>query len=101
MPCVGGKAVTLVSGKGRLFDLPNNARSNILLRRAMKRLHIRKRVSMHCGRVTCATICLLRGVPLSVIQHLLGHRSIVTTASVYAHVRDNTIVRELRKAWRA
>ena len=67
----GGKAVTLVSGEGRLFDLPNNARSNILLRRAMKRLHIRKRVSMHCGRVTCATICLLRGVPLSVIQHML------------------------------
>lgn len=97
----GGKAVPLVSGQGKLFALPGNARANLLLTRALRRLHIRKHITMHCGRVTCATICLLRGVPLSVIQHILGHRSITTTASVYAHVRDNTIVRSLRRAWRA
>ena len=97
----GGKAVPLVSRQGKLFALPGNARANLLLARALRRLHIRKHITMHCGRVTCATICLLRGVPLSVIQHILGHRSITTTASVYAHVRDNTIVRSLRRAWRA
>lgn len=97
----GGKGVCMVENQGALFHLPNNARCNVLLKRAMKRLHVRKRLSMHCGRVTCATICLLRGVPLSTIQHVLGHRSINTTASVYAQVLDNTISRTMRRAWRA
>lgn len=97
----GGRGVGMIESQGRLFPLPGNARTNLLLARALKRLHIRKHITMHCGRVTCATICLLRGVPLSVIQHILGHKSITTTASVYAHVRDNTIVRSLRRAWRA
>ncbi len=96
-----GKAIPLVSGQGRLFTLPGNARANLLLARALRRLHIRKHITMHCGRVTCATICLLRGVPLSTIQHVLGHRSINTTASVYAQVLDNTISRTMRRAWRA
>ncbi len=96
----GGRGVGMIESQGRLFPLPGNARTNLLLARGLKRLHIRKHITMHCGRVTCATICLLRGVPLSVIQHILGHKSITTTASVYAHVRDNTIVRSLKRAWR-
>jgi site-specific recombinase XerD len=96
-----GKGVSMVENQGTLFHLPNNARCNVLLKRAMKHLHVRKKLSMHCGRVTCATICLLRGVPLSTIQHVLGHRSINTTASVYAQVLDNTISRSMRRAWRA
>lgn len=96
-----GRAVPMVDNQGTLFHLPNNARCNVLLKRAMKKLHVRKKLSMHCARVTCATICLLRGVPLSTIQHVLGHRSINTTASVYAQVLDNTISRTLRRAWRA
>ncbi len=97
----GGKALPLVETQGALFHLPNDARCNILLKRAMKKLHVRKHITMHCARVTCATISLSRGVPLSTIQHVLGHRSIATTASVYAQVLDSTIVKSMRRAWRA
>lgn len=97
----GGKALPLVETQGALFHLPNDARCNILLKRAMKKLHVRKHITMHCARVTCATISLSRGVPLSTIQHVLGHRSIATTASVYAQVLDSTIVKTMRRAWRA
>lgn len=97
----GGKALPLVVTQGTLFHLPNNARCNVLLGRAMKKLHVRKKITTHCGRVTCATISLSRGVPLSTIQHVLGHRSISTTASVYAQVLDSTIVKSMRRAWRA
>lgn len=97
----GGRALPLIDTKGALFHLPNDARCNILLKRAMKKLHVRKHITMHCARVTCATISLSRGVPLTTIQHVLGHSSISTTASVYAHVLDTTIIKSMRRAWRA
>lgn len=40
----------------------------------------------HDLRHTCATILLLRGVHVKVVQELLGHSSIVITLSIYAHV---------------
>ena len=90
----------LVTTRGRLFpDLPPNSRTNILLQRVIRKLHIRKHISSHCGRVTCATILIHRGMPITTIQHILGHRSVNTTQG-YAHVLDDTILRDVRKAFR-
>lgn len=96
----GGKAMELVTTRGRLFpDLPPNSRTNILLQRVIRKLHIRKHISFHCGRVTCATILIHRGMPITTIQHILGHRSVNTTQG-YAHVLDDTILRDVRRVFR-
>ena len=96
----GGKAIGLIDTRGRLFpDLPVNSRSNVLVKRIAKHLHIRKHLSFHCARVTCATILIHRGVPVTTIQQILGHRSLVTTQG-YAHVLDNTIYKDVGRAFR-
>lgn len=96
----GGKALGLISTRGRLFpDMPVNSRSNVLVKRIATRLHIRKHLSFHCARVTCATILIHRGVPLTTIQQILGHRYIGTTQG-YAHVTDSTVLKDVKRAWR-
>lgn len=96
----GGKAISLISDKnGRLFRLPPNARTNVLLDRITNRLGIKKHLSFHCGRHSCATILLLKGVNMPIISSILGHTSIRTT-QVYAAVKDKTINKEIRRAFR-
>lgn len=96
----GGRAVSLISDKnGRLFRLPPNARTNVLLDRITNRLGIKKHLSFHCARHSTATILLLKGVNMPIISSILGHTSIRTT-QVYAAVKDKTINREIRRAFR-
>ncbi len=96
----GGKALQLIDTRGRLFPgLPVNSRTNVLIKRIARQLHIRKHLSFHCARVTCATILIHRGVPITTIQHLLGHRYIGTTQG-YAHVTDATVIKDVKRAWK-
>jgi integrase len=43
-------------------------------------------VRFHDLRHTCASLLAAQGVPIEVVQRLLGHTSIKTTADVYVHV---------------
>lgn len=99
----GGAALALLKDNktttGRLFQLPPNARTNILLRRIFKRAGMHRSMSFHCARHTCATLLLGKGVSLPVIQHILGHQSIKTT-QIYSAVKDTTIQREIKRAFR-
>src|SRR5512140_1203090 len=54
------------------------------LKRALKRAGLRE-IGWHALRHTFASHLAMRGVPLTVIQELLGHSSIVTTM-IYAHL---------------
>ena len=94
-----GNAMALIEGSGKLFHLPPNARTNAILDRITTRLGIRKHLSFHCARHSCATIMLLKGVNMPIISSILGHTSIRTT-QVYASVKDKTINREIRRAFR-
>ncbi len=98
-----GKAVSVIQESktttGKLFHLPCNARCNLILHRVLKRFGIHRHITFHCARHTCATILLSKGVSLSVIQHILGHQSIKTT-QVYSAVKDTTINKEIRRAFR-
>jgi integrase len=44
------------------------------------------RLRFHDLRHACATLLLLQGVELKVVQEVLGHASISTTGNIYAHV---------------
>jgi site-specific recombinase XerD len=90
-----GKAVTLSPP----FRLHTNAQSNRLLAHALNRSGIRKHVTWHCARHTCATLLLARGVPLPIIQHILGHASITTTQG-YSTIKDSTVEHHIRHAFR-
>ena len=94
-----GSAMALIEGSGKLFHLPPNARTNAILDRITTRLGIRKHLSFHCARHSCATLLLLKGVNMPIISSILGHTSIRTT-QVYAAVKDKAINREIRRAFR-
>ena len=99
----GGKAEIMIqenkTATGKLFQLPCNARCNLVLKRVLKRFNIHRHITFHCARHTCATILLSKGVSLPVIQHILGHQSIRTT-QIYSAVKDTIINKEIRRAFR-
>lgn len=93
----GGKALSLIN-EGKI-SMPSNSRCNIILSRIMKKVGIRKHITMHCGRVTCATLCLNRGMPITTIQSILGHADIKTTR-IYAHSTDSLVLRDVARCWK-
>ena len=48
----------------------------------------------HTARHTNATLLIYKGVNITTVQKLLGHKNVKTT-QVYAEVMDPTIVRDL------
>lgn len=56
---------------------------------------IRKHITYHTARHTCATLLIHQGVPITTVQKLLGHTSVKTT-EIYSEVLSSTIMRDLR-----
>jgi site-specific recombinase XerD len=76
--------------------------SNTLVNRSLKELAViaglnRKRITFHAARHTFATALLCKGVSITTVQKLLGHKSIKTT-QIYSKVIDTTIIKELQEA---
>ena len=82
------------------FKLKDNSNINKELNILAGLAKIDKRVSFHTARHTNATLLIYKGVQLSTVQKLLGHRSVKTT-QIYSAVTDLTIERELRKSNKA
>lgn len=96
-----GKGLAIVSKYRRrrssIFRLPSNSKVNRLLAILMGQLGIRKHITFHSARHTNATLLLYKGVSITTVQKLLGHKDIKTT-QVYSAVTDMTLVKELKEA---
>ena len=83
--------------RGPLFKLRNNQHTNRVLKAIAQKIGIKRNITFHMARHTFATLLLYRGVSITTVQKLLGHRSVKTT-QMYSAVTDLTIERELRRS---
>ena len=75
--------------------LGSNAETNKALAQITGMARIKKHVTYHTARHTCATLLIHQGVPITTVQKLLGHTSVKTT-EIYSEILSNTIVRDLQ-----
>jgi integrase/recombinase XerD len=87
--CVGQPATWLFPGRDRLLPITTRQLYRVV-REAAEAAGIKKRVSPHTLRHSFATHLLEQGVDIRVIQVLLGHAKLDTTAR-YAHVASKVL----------
>ena len=94
----GGKALEILSRYelSEFTRLGCNADANRSLARIASLAGLKKHITYHSSRHTCATLLVHQGVPITTVQKLLGHTSLKTT-QVYSEILDNTIVYDLKK----
>ncbi len=80
------------------FILPriSNQKVNSYLKTLADIVGIKKTITHHVARHTFATQALNRGIPIEVVQKLMGHTDIQTT-QIYAKMLTSTIVKEMEK----
>jgi integrase/recombinase XerD len=52
---------------------------------------------LHDTRHTAATYMLAKGIPMHIVQKILGHENITTTAKIYGGILTDSIFQEMRK----
>lgn len=96
-----GKGLQLLKeirrSRGAVFRLPGNQSVNRELKKICKRVGIRKHITFHSARHTCATLLLYKGVNITTVQKILGHKSVKTT-QIYSAVTDLTIERDIKRS---
>lgn len=78
-----------------IFDDLTNQYVNRSLKELAKIAGITKTVTFHTARHTQATFLLYKGVNITTVQKLLGHKKLQTT-QIYSKVMDKTIINELQ-----
>lgn len=76
-------------------NLGSNSETNKVLAVLTGMARIKKHVTYHTARHTCATLLIHQGVPITTVQRLLGHTSVKTT-EIYSEILSSTIVKDLR-----
>lgn len=80
----------------KVFYLPCNNSTNTALKRMAAAAGIKKAVTFHVSRHTCATLLLNTGVPIEVVAKQLGHADISTT-QIYAKILNKTLSEQVAK----
>jgi site-specific recombinase XerD len=100
-----GKPVELLQNHTRTeykyyFDELTNQYVNRCLKDIAALAGVTKQVTFHTARHTCATFLLYKGVAITTVQNILGHKKLSVT-QIYAKQMDMTIIRELEsvKKW--
>lgn len=92
-----GKALSILE-RYEISDFANlgsNSETNKALVELATLARIKKHITYHTARHTCATLLIHQGVPITTVQKLLGHTSVKTT-EIYSEILSNTIVRDLK-----
>ena len=76
-----------------LLPVLSNQKMNKYLKEIAVICGIKKKLSMHTARHTCATYSLTQGVSISSVSDLLGHKSLRTT-QIYAKVTNEKMLNE-------
>ena len=76
-------------------SLGSNSEVNKALSVIISMARIKKHVTYHTARHTCATLLIHQGVPITTVQKLLGHTSVKTT-EIYSEILSSTILRDLK-----
>lgn len=97
----GGKALRIISRYRRhlevFFALKDNSNVNKDLQTIGRMAGLKKKISFHTARHTNASLLIYKGVNITTVQKLLGHRNVKTT-QIYTHVMDRTIISDLEKS---
>ena len=76
-------------------NLGSNSETNKVLAVITGMARVKKHVTYHTARHTCATLLIHQGVPITTVQKLLGHTSVKTT-EIYSEILSSTILRDLK-----
>lgn len=92
-----GKALTILDRYNieEFASLGCNSDVNKYLAQIAGMARIRKHITYHTARHTCATLLIHQGVLITTVQKLLGHTSVKTT-EIYSEVLSSTILRDLK-----
>ena len=92
-----GKALAILNRYdiAEFANLGSNSETNKVLAVITGMARIKKHVTYHTARHTCATLLIHQGVPITTVQRLLGHTSVKTT-EIYSEILSSTIVKDLR-----
>lgn len=92
-----GKALSILDryNIAEFASLGSNSEVNKCLAQISGMARIKKHITYHIARHTCATLLIHQGVPITTVQKLLGHTSVKTT-EIYSEILSNTIVRDLK-----
>ena len=75
----------------------SNPKVNEYLKFIAEKAQIKKHLTHHVARHTCATTILLDNeVPIETVSHWLGHNSLRTT-QIYAKISHSNLSKELRR----
>ena len=92
-----GKALAILDRNciTEFASLGSNSEVNKALSVITSMARIKKHVTYHVARHTCATLLIHQGVPITTVQKLLGHTSVKTT-EIYSEILSSTILRDLK-----
>lgn len=92
-----GKALAILDKYNieEFASLGSNSEVNKCLAQITMMARIKKHITYHTARHTCATLLIHQGVPITTVQRLLGHTSVKTT-EIYSEILSSTIVKDLR-----
>jgi len=79
------------TGTGKVFDIPSNTWISETLSNWALSAGIDKRITFHSGRHTMAITGLKAGIPIEIIQKILGHSNIATTLK-YAKIQSQMLL---------
>ena len=76
------------------YELPviSNQKYNVYLKALATACGIKTRLYSHLGRHTAATVMINNGIELPIIARVLGHTNTKITETIYATLKDQTII---------